>query len=56
MTRLIQTLVLAIVGLAALAAAGPVLIRLVGALVPLVLVVGVVVAVLRAVWWMTGSR
>jgi hypothetical protein len=56
MTRLIQTLVLAVVGLAALAAATPALTRLVGALIPLTLVIGVVAAVLRMVWWMTGPR
>jgi hypothetical protein len=39
-----------VVGLWLLTAATPALIRLAGALVPLVLVVGVVVAVLRVVW------
>jgi hypothetical protein len=41
------------VGLVALVAAGPTLVSLAEALVPLVLVVGVVVAVLRVVWFYT---
>lgn len=56
MTRLIQAGLIGIVGLAALVAAGPSLVRLVQALLPLVLVAGVVAAVLRMVWWLTGSR
>lgn len=48
--RLVTALVLLIVGLAALAAAGPTLTRLTSALVPLVLVLGIVAAVLRLVW------
>ncbi len=50
MNRLAQCLLLAFVGLVVLAAAGPTLTKLAGALVPLVLVVGVVVAGLRLVW------
>jgi len=50
MNKLIQALLLGIAGLAALIAAGPTITKLVGALIPLVLVVGVVVAVLRVVW------
>jgi hypothetical protein len=46
----VNRLLLGIVMLAALISAGAVLIRLAAALVPLVLVVGVVVAVLRLVW------
>jgi hypothetical protein len=53
MTRFFSTVLLIVVGLAALAAAGPALTRLIAALVPLVLVVGIVVAVLRLVWWHT---
>jgi hypothetical protein len=53
MNRLASTVLLVIVGLVALADAGPTLTLLVGALVPLVLVVGVVVAVLRVVWFYT---
>jgi hypothetical protein len=50
MTRVMHALLLGIFGLAALVAAGPTLTKLVGALIPLVLVVGVVVVVLRVVW------
>jgi hypothetical protein len=53
MTKLISTLVLLVVGLVALGSVGPSLTRLVSALVPLVLVVGIVVAVLRLVWFHT---
>ncbi len=53
MNKPIQALLLVIVGLAALAGAGPVLARLISALVPLVLVVGVVVALLKCVWFYT---
>ncbi len=48
--RLVTALVIGVAGLAALAAASPSLTRLISALVPLVLVVGIVVAVLRLVW------
>jgi hypothetical protein len=47
------TLTEVVVGLVALGAVGPALARLASALVPLVLLVGVVVAVLRAVWFYT---
>jgi hypothetical protein len=53
MTKLASMLLVVVVGLAALSAAGPTLIRIIGALVPLVLVVGVVIAVLRLVWFYT---
>jgi hypothetical protein len=56
MNRLVQALLLGIVGLAVLAAVTPGLIKLAGALVPLVLVLGVGAAVLRCVWWLTGPR
>jgi hypothetical protein len=45
-----SALVLVVMGLAALAVASPVLTRLTAALVPFVLVVGIVVAVLRLTW------
>lgn len=48
--RLIGTLV---VGAIAITAATPALTKLTHALVPLVLVVGIVIAVLRAVWFYT---
>lgn len=53
MNKLLPTLLFVIVGLVALVDAGPTLAHLIGALVPLVLVVGVVVAVLRLVWFYT---
>lgn len=53
MTKLTSTLALVVVGLVALGSIGPGLTRLVGALVPLVLVVGIVAAVLRLVWFHT---
>jgi hypothetical protein len=49
MIKLINALVLGIVGLVALAAAAPAISRMMSAAVPLVLVVGIVVAVLRLV-------
>jgi hypothetical protein len=52
-TKLVSTLVLIVAGLVALAAVGPVLVKFISALVPLVLVVGVVVAVLRLIWMAT---
>lgn len=56
MNRLVQALLLGIVGLAVLAAAGPTLTKLVGALVPLVLVLSIGAAVLRCVWWLCGPK
>ncbi len=52
MNRLAQSLRLGIVMLVALISAGPVLIRLAGALVPLVLVVGILVIVWRVVTYL----
>jgi hypothetical protein len=51
--RLVEVVVLGIVGLVVLTAAGPTISRLIAALVPLVLVVGIVVAVLRLVGYYT---
>jgi hypothetical protein len=48
--KLIQALLLVIIGLVVLAAASPALTKLVHSLVPLVVMAGVVVAVLRIVW------
>jgi hypothetical protein len=48
--KLIGSLVVLVVGLAALAVAGPTLTRLASALVPLILVIGIVVIVLRLTW------
>lgn len=53
MTKLISTLAVVVLGLVALGAVGPRIAQIISALVPLVLVVGVVVAVLRVVWFYT---
>lgn len=53
MTKLIQALLLLTAGLVVLGAAGPTLAKLTGALIALVLVVGVVVALLKCVWFFT---
>jgi hypothetical protein len=52
-TKFIWTVVLAVLGLVALGAVGPRIAQLIHAFVPLVLVLGVVAAVLRVVWWYT---
>jgi hypothetical protein len=49
MTKFVSTLAIIVIGLAALAAIGPMLVRLINALVPLVLVVGI----LAVVWQVT---
>jgi energy-converting hydrogenase Eha subunit C len=54
--KLIQASLLAIVGLVVLAAASPALIRLAGSLVTPIVACGIVVALLRCVWWLTGPR
>lgn len=54
MNRALITLVTAIVALSALISAGPTLIGLTHALVPLVLAVGGVIAVLRLLWHFTS--
>lgn len=51
--QLAGVLILILAGLLALGAVGPRIAQIIGALVPLVLVVGVVVAVLRVVWFYT---
>jgi hypothetical protein len=53
MSKLVQALLLGIVALVALDAAGPTITRLLQALVPLVLVVGIVLAVLQLVRYFT---
>jgi hypothetical protein len=55
MNKAAQTGLLVIVGLVALVTAGPTIARLVQALVPLVLVVGMVVAILQLVRYFTRS-
>lgn len=53
MSKLLPTVALVVFGVAVLAMVEPALARLVHALVPLVLVAGIVAAVLRLVWWHT---
>jgi hypothetical protein len=53
MTKVVSTLAILILGLVALGAVGPRVAQIINALVPLVLVVGIVAAVLRAVWFYT---
>ncbi len=53
MNRLTSAAIWLVVALVMLAAAAPILLRLASALMPLVLVVGIVVAVLRLVWFYT---
>ena len=53
MTKLVSTLAVLILGLVALGAVGPRIAQIINAMVPLVLVVGIVAAVLRAVWFYT---
>jgi hypothetical protein len=50
MTKLMSALALFVCGVAAVAVVAPVLTRLAGALVPLVLVLGFAAALVRAVW------
>jgi hypothetical protein len=53
MNKLMQTVLLVLVGLTVLAAASPALIKLVKALPSFILVAGVVVTTLRIVWFYT---
>jgi|HubBroStandDraft_6_1064221.scaffolds.fasta_scaffold202592_3 hypothetical protein len=53
MNRLASILVIAVIGLAVLTAAGPALTHLVQSITPLVLVIGIVAAALRVVWFYT---
>jgi hypothetical protein len=53
MTKLVSTLAILILGLVALGAVGPRIAQIINAMVPLVLVLGIVAAVLRAVWFYT---
>ena len=56
MNKLPSTLALMILGLVVLAAASRPLITLAGALVTPIVACGIVVALLRCVWWLTGPR
>jgi hypothetical protein len=53
MTRLVTTLVTVIFGLMLLAALGPEIDHLAGAVLPVVLVSGLVAGLLRILWWYT---
>lgn len=53
MSRLTSALIWLVVGLVILAAIAPILLRLFHALLPLVLVAGIVAGALRAVWFFT---
>jgi hypothetical protein len=53
MTKLISTLAVVVLGLVAFGAVGPSIAAVLHAVVPVILVVGVVVAVLRLVWFYT---
>jgi hypothetical protein len=53
MTRLVVWLVVGIIALSVLVSAGPTIVALANALAPLVLAVGLVIAVLRIVWLFT---
>lgn len=56
MSKLATTLGLMLLGLVVLAASSRVLIALAGALVTPIVAGGIVVALLRCVWWLTGPR
>ena len=56
MTRLIQLGLVGVMGVVVLAAATPALTKLASALVGPLLVAGIVAALLRCVWWLTGPR
>ena len=54
--KLIQAVLLGLVGLVVIAASSRALIALAGALVMPIVVLGIVAALLRCVWWLTGPR
>ena len=56
MNKLIQAALLGVVGLVVIAASSRALIALAGALVTPIVAGGIVVALLRCVWWLTGPR
>lgn len=53
MTKLVSTLAVVILGLAALGAVGPRVAAILNALVPVILVTAISAAILRAVWFYT---
>ena len=56
MNKLITFMMIALLGLVVLVTAGPTLVKLAGAITPLVLVVGIVVASLKVIWYLTRNR
>jgi len=54
MSRLVAALVIALVTMSVLVSAGPTLVGLVHAVVPLVVVLGLVVLIGRIVWYLTS--
>jgi hypothetical protein len=54
--KLIQAVLLGLVGLAVIAASSRALIALAGALLMPILALGVVAGFLRCLWWLTGPR
>lgn len=56
MTKLIQVLLLSVIGLTVLDAASGPLTKLSEALVTPILVGGLIAGLLRCVWWLTGPR
>jgi hypothetical protein len=53
MTKLLQTVGLVVVGLVTIAVASPAFTNLIHAIVPLIVTVGVVIVLLRIVWFYT---
>ncbi len=53
MTKLLHAIGLVVVGLVVIAVAGPAFTNLIHALIPLIVTIGVVVALLRAAWFYT---
>jgi hypothetical protein len=53
MSKAIEAIVLGIVGLVVLTAAGPTITQIIKAIIPLVCVLGIVIALLRLAWWYT---
>ena len=56
MTKLLQAGLIGIVAVVVLAAATPALTKLASALVGPLLIGGIIAALLRWVWWLTGPR
>jgi hypothetical protein len=56
LNRLVDVLVLVVLGATVLCAVTPVLVRLMNALVPAVVVIGLVVVIVRALWYWTGRN